>query len=473
MDLVSDVFDKFSDGGRIAQASLRLILQRIGLPEHAVAQLLVLLPSDGKTFLCKDLLTFVDDVVAPPSYPNAVLVRPAIQNHAWGKPWEASLVARLSESPEHPLDRSCAYAELWLGTHPNGPSDVKLLAPDGYGNKVSSLKEMIAASPQHWLGEDAARGDLPYLLKILSVNQALSIQAHPHKQLAEYLHSSFPDRYKDANHKPEIALPLGDFEALVGFRPLEEIRQHIREVRELQRLLGDKLQLKLKDLYSRLMRAEPAAVAQQVASLVHRLCRREESTLSAEERLILRLQKDYPGDVGIFSVYFLNYVHIKADMPNSFIYCAPNEPHAYLSGDCVECMALSDNVVRAGLTPKFKDVETLLGMMTYQDDRLTQLVGRGERFAQNIVKYEPPVEDFKVFGLHGGSPVDPLYLPRAAICICVKGAFSVKFAASNFLSGAAPQVEEVSFGRAFFCRAGTTLQVTKSQAGSQLFVATY
>ena len=49
------------------------------------------------------------------------------------------------------------------------------------------------------------------------------------------------------------------------------------------------------------------------------------------------------------------------------LYLAANEPHAYISGDCVECMATSDNVVRAGLTPKFKDVDVLCNMLTYND----------------------------------------------------------------------------------------------------------
>ncbi|KAJ1970695.1 Mannose-6-phosphate isomerase, partial [Dimargaris verticillata] len=47
------------------------------------------------------------------------------------------------------------------------------------------------------------------------------------------------------------------------------------------------------------------------------------------------------------------------------IFLGANEPHAYLSGDIIECMATSDNVVRAGLTPKFKDVEVLIEMLTY------------------------------------------------------------------------------------------------------------
>lgn len=38
----------------------------------------------------------------------------------------------------------------------------------------------------------------------------------------------------------------------------------------------------------------------------------------------------------------------------------PNIPHAYIKGELCECMNNSDNVVRGGLTPKLKDVKTLL-----------------------------------------------------------------------------------------------------------------
>lgn len=46
-------------------------------------------------------------------------------------------------------------------------------------------------------------------------------------------------------------------------------------------------------------------------------------------------------------------------------FMGPNGPHAYISGDILECMALSDNTVRAGLSPKHKDVDTLLAMLEY------------------------------------------------------------------------------------------------------------
>jgi len=48
------------------------------------------------------------------------------------------------------------------------------------------------------------------------------------------------------------------------------------------------------------------------------------------------------------------------------VYLAANEPHAYLAGEIVEVMASSDNVVRAGLTPKFKHADVLCSSLTYK-----------------------------------------------------------------------------------------------------------
>ena len=48
------------------------------------------------------------------------------------------------------------------------------------------------------------------------------------------------------------------------------------------------------------------------------------------------------------------------------IYLGADIPHAYLSGDIVETMACSNNVVRAVLTPKAIDKETLVSMLTYE-----------------------------------------------------------------------------------------------------------
>jgi mannose-6-phosphate isomerase class I len=85
--------------------------------------------------------------------------------------------------------------------------------------------------------------------------------------------------------------------------------------------------------------------------------------LTEKELLVLRLENQYPSDIGVIAAFFLNHVKLK---PGEALFLGANEPHAYLSGECVECMATSDNVVRAGLTPKFIDVPTLCSMLTYK-----------------------------------------------------------------------------------------------------------
>ena len=72
--------------------------------------------------------------------------------------------------------------------------------------------------------------------------------------------------------------------------------------------------------------------------------------------MVLRLEQQYPGDVGVLAAFLMNFVTLN---PGEALCLGANELHAYVSGDCIECMATSDNVVRAGLTPKKRDVKTL------------------------------------------------------------------------------------------------------------------
>ena len=74
----------------------------------------------------------------------------------------------------------------------------------------------------------------------------------------------------------------------------------------------------------------------------------------------MSLEKQYPGDVGVLAAFFLNFVKLN---PGEALYVSANEPHAYLPGECIECMATLDN--RAGLTPKYRDAQTLCSMLTY------------------------------------------------------------------------------------------------------------
>lgn len=58
-------------------------------------------------------------------------------------------------------------------------------------------------------------------------------------------------------------------------------------------------------------------------------------------------------------------------------------------------MAASDNVVRAGLTPKFKDVKTLCSMLTYEAGREWIITGQ-ECASGKGIEFNPPVEEFAV-----------------------------------------------------------------------------
>jgi len=225
---------------------------------------------------------------------------------------------------------------------------------------------------------------------------------------------------------------------------------------------------------------------QHVLGLIARL--KEIKQPSRDEKLIIRISADYPLDLGLFSVFFLNYVIITEDMPNRFIFCAPDEPHAYLCGDAVECMALSDNVVRAGLTQKYKDVDTLLRMMTWRDDLLDELVNVGERIGKHVVMYNPPVDDFLVYEIDGPVP-EGIVLEHAAIAACISGTLLVDFKPALSSAQAEVMIEgadiespipwswrgakRIRKGHTLFSRAGTQMIILSADEGSKLFIATY
>lgn len=77
-----------------------------------------------------------------------------------------------------------------MGTHPSGPST---LASSGIDLKLylSDHPELLGSSVQKYFGDD-----LPFLFKVLAIGKALSIQAHPDKELAAKLHRDRPDVYK-------------------------------------------------------------------------------------------------------------------------------------------------------------------------------------------------------------------------------------------------------------------------------------
>lgn len=329
-------------------------------------------------------------------------LQPAAQSYAWGRIASKSEVASLAEAGGATIDQGKRYAELWMGTHPSCPSTV-----EGSGQ---TLNGWIAANPEA-LGKDTAEHfgsvDLPFLFKVLSVDTALSIQSHPDKQLAGRLHAERPEVYKDGNHKPEMALALSDFTALCGFVETPQLSAALESTPELRGLVGEAMsslvassgeselrKTALKEAFSALMMAEPSSVAAAARHLVARLSKQSDAgtqPLSTTEQLALRLNQQYPDDVGIFAAFFLNVVSLK---PGQAMYLPANQPHAYVSGELVEAMATSDNVIRAGLTPKLRDTDVLCSSLTYSQG-LPEVLD-GEAASDTVRRYVPPFDEFEV-----------------------------------------------------------------------------
>lgn len=292
------------------------------------------------------------------------------QHYDWGTKNDDAFIPHFTGSP---VVRDLPYAELWIGAHPSAPSDIVVQG------RVSPLNRVIEDFPLEILGEDVAhRFDkkLPFLLKILSAARALSIQTHPNKEQARKLHSVDPAHYPDDNHKPEIAVALDSLTAIAGFRPAMDIVAALHRFPELDgiagkdllgRVLGagkeSDLVSNLKLLYGAIMRcaADGEKLVPVISKIIDRLSGKRDS--AADEVLFVEQYGLYGADVGLFSFLFFNLIQLK---PGQAIFTDAGVPHAYIRGNIVECMANSDNVVRAGLTGKFKDVGTLLEILTYR-----------------------------------------------------------------------------------------------------------
>ena len=107
--------------------------------------------------------------------------------------------------------------------------------------------------------------------------------------------------------------------------------------------------------------------------------------------LILELALQHPGDIGLFTPLMLNVITL---LPGEAMFLYACTPHACLKGTGLEIMANSDNVLRAGLTPKYMDVEELVSCTKFDAIPFDTL-----QFIPSVQEggeyYAIPVEDFK------------------------------------------------------------------------------
>lgn len=345
------------------------------------------------------------------------------QRYAWGSrtALSALLGREASGEPE---------AELWLGAHPSLPSIAAGVGP---------LDAAIAGAAPRLLGAGvAARAGsaLPFLLKVLAVEQPLSLQAHPSKAQAEaglareeragLPRTAATRNYKDANHKPELVCALTPFDALCGFRAVPQTQRLLAalDVGALapgQRALDARPDAQGLEAFFRWAMTLPLPERRALADQVAQALARDVAGFEGEVRWARALAAAYPQDVGVVGALLLNLVRLE---PGQALYLPAGNLHAYLRGTAVEVMASSDNVLRGGLTPKHVDVDELLRVLVFGAGPVAVLEGRG---APEQV-YETPALDFRLSRLTVRGPV-AVRRWSADLLLCVDGDVTARAAA--------------------------------------------
>lgn len=331
-------------------------------------------------------------------------------------------------------------AEVWMGTHPDGPSRVR----------GRSLRDVIDDDPTGAVGPrvSARFGDrLPFLFKVLAASRPLSLQVHPNadqaregfaREEAAGVDRHAPERsFHDDQHKPEMLYALTRFEGLSGFR-------QPRRVIELLDGISGPLAAQIRDT----LVADPTRTGIQRAFELT-VCRRgevsreeiDETARSCEARLdaledggpgaraygtLVALAHWYPTDPGAIASILLNRFSLA---PGEAMYVPAGVVHAYLGGLGLEIMASSDNVLRAGITPKHVDVEALLACTVYDDGAPSRPnVVPGAEGKPDVVR--PPADEFALAIIRptASSRVHYATQDGPRIVICTAGAVALRTA---------------------------------------------
>ncbi|HBK3299995.1 TPA: mannose-6-phosphate isomerase [Citrobacter koseri] len=342
----------------------------------------------------------------------------SVQNYAWGSKTALTELYGIANPSQQPM------AELWIGAHPKSSSRI-----EGADGKAVSLRDVIEHDKATLLGESVAKrfGELPFLFKVLCAAQPLSIQVHPNKHNSEMgfakenaagIPMDAAERnYKDPNHKPELVFALTPFLAMNAFREFSEIVSLLQPVSGAHTAIAHFLQEpnaeRLSQLFASLLNMQGDEKSRALAVLKAALNNQQ----GEPWQTIRVISEFYPDDSGLFSPLLLNVVKLN---PGEAMFLFAETPHAYLQGVALEVMANSDNVLRAGLTPKYIDIPELVANVKFVAKPADQLLTTPVKHGTEL-DFPIPVEDF-AFSLHDLSAQETAISQQsAAILFCVEG----------------------------------------------------
>jgi mannose-6-phosphate isomerase len=352
------------------------------------------------------------------------ILKNPIQTYAWGSmTFIPELLGR------RPVPSKKPQAELWMGVHPKAPSKVL------YDGEWMSLPEFVRKDPQGVLGESTAKkfsNELPFLFKVLAATKPLSIQAHPSRDQAQAgfarenemkipLDASHRN-YRDVNHKPELICALTPFWLLNGFRKIDDLialteRIGAPALRDMVRSLQGRHEAEdLKVFLTTLMTMNRDTQTRLVSEVMH--CIEQNSGTDTALQWVLRLNQEYPGDMGVLSPLFMNIVRLR---PGQGMYTPSGRLHTYLEGAGIELMANSDNVLRGGLTAKNMAIPELLRILDFTHNEVDILRPKRSEKGEDI--YHTPAKEFvlSLISVEGDSPFESASNRSVEIMICLEG----------------------------------------------------
>lgn len=363
----------------------------------------------------------------------------AVRTYAWGSP--------------HAIPRFFGYretgdpiAEVWFGGHPDGSAflvdDARsplydYTSPDySPASSQQTLRQYIAENPKATLGESVARrydNRLPYLLKLIAPHEPLSLQVHPTLTQAREGYAredeqgidrlSAQRNYRDRNHKPELTYALTPFEALVGFRAPRRVYEVLKDLDSplARRLLEIVIDEGVTGAFHYLLSGQTRPSAEDIAHTIAACAARLPSSSPSPraDRIACYLAQRYPDDPGAVASLLLNPVSLRS---GESLYIPAGIVHAYLSGEAVEIMAASDNVLRAGLTEKHVDVPELLRVV---DSRAAPPIRIAPEHMSDILStFYVPVDDFElsIVSLTDASRCESVRTVGPRTVVCIEGA---------------------------------------------------
>ena len=129
-------------------------------------------------------------------------------------------------------------------------------------------------------------------------------------------------------------------------------------------------------------------------------------------------------------------------------------------------MATSDNVIRAGLTPKLRDVPNLISSLTYEAADASKHNVKAAQFGTcpHTRVFDPPVPEFSVLHTELGSRVKEVHrkLGGPSITIVTRGSCEMGWSGGKL---------EAMTGEVFFVAAETELTIVGKEEGTEVFRA--